>query len=514
MTLLYVRAVVPFEAGANSTDVLINEVHFNRTALDIYHYKLYSNGTLSNGTDCYLAFNQFKPHMQTENGTVIKGVSCYAPVRDIGSHAAAGLAFALMFSISIFFTLLNLRKHGRRYLPHDRRWRLLGRRAKWIWMLVLAGCGAISCFMSIDVDRDYVVNSPLVLQSVFYTILTPVMMAVVWEAVRHWGSWQERQIIDRDPYAFSKSSTRRGQEFVLPMIFYGLALANFFLTVPRSWGPIEMQRSLEQEMADAKPAATDIRWRIASFLAMGGVLVICYSLEHSLYRYRIRPTSTWGQLMFYLNAAPSQFLVALVLLGFKVGYAIASAYDWTVSPLRYGVSGGWIYGLGYTPPLLLIVLFNICGHCELNDDQAIIARRGDLDNALADDMGVGQRKPSWWTKGRSFVREIRRQSTQKDTDEMDRYVEMGIINPEEQQQQQQQQPGEDPFAKPKPETQISPRTASQGSEATSMTAVDSGSEVAHRHMEYVTESGNLSRCSSDDPAAVHPPQRARDMIDG
>ncbi|RAH46773.1 uncharacterized protein BO95DRAFT_441979 [Aspergillus brunneoviolaceus CBS 621.78] len=363
--------------------------------------------------------------------------------------------------------------------------------------------------MSIDVDRDYVVNSPLILQSVFYTILTPVMMAVVWEAVRHWGSWQERQIIDRDPYAFSKSSTRRGQEFVLPMIFYGLALANFFLTVPRSWGPIERQRSLEQQMADAKPAATDIRWRIASFLAMGGVLVICYSLEHSLYRYRIRPTSTWGQLMFYLNAAPSQFLVALVLLGFKVGYAIASAYDWTVSPLRYGVSGGWIYGLGYTPPLLLIILFNICGHCELNDDQALIARRGDLDSAIADDMGVGQRKPSWWTKGRSFVREIRRQSTQKDTDEMDRYVEMGIIHPEE-----QQQPGEDPFTKPKPETQINTRTASQASEATSMTAVDSVSDVAHRYLEYATESGNLSRCSSDDPAAVHPPQRAKDMIDG
>ena len=155
---------------------------------------------------------------------------------------------------------------------------------------------------------------------------------------------------------------------MLPILFYACAFANFFLTVPRSWTPIEMQRSPEQQINDAKPVATDARWRVAGFVAIGGVLVICYSLEHSIYRYRMRPSSTMGQLLFYLNAAPSQFLVAIALLGVKIGYAIASAFDWTVSPLKYGVNSGWLYGLGYTPPLLLLILFNICGLCELNDD--------------------------------------------------------------------------------------------------------------------------------------------------
>ncbi|GAQ42809.1 hypothetical protein AtubIFM55763_009374 [Aspergillus tubingensis] len=504
MPLLYVRAVVPFEAGANATDVLINEVHFNRTALNYYHYTLFSNGTLSNGTDCYLAFNQFQPHMN-ENGTFVNGTSCYAPIRDMGRHASAGLAFAFMFVFAIVFTLINMRKHSRRYLPADRRWTLLGRRAKWIWMLFIAACGTISCFMSIDVDRGYIVSVPLILQSVFYTLLTPGMMAAVWEAVRHWGSWQERQIYDRDPYAFQVSSSRQGQEFVLPLVFYGCALANFVLTVPRSWTAIEMQRSLDQQLNEAKPVATDVRWRAAGFVAIAGVLVICYSLEHSIYRYRARPTSTIGQLLFYLNAAPSQFLIAIVLLGIKIGYAIASAFDWTISPLRYGVDSGWFYGLGYTPVLLLLILFNICGFCELNEDKALIVQRDEFDHAVADAVGVGQRKPSWWKKSRTFVRELsdhhRRQGSQQDDRDMGRFVEMGIIKPREQPQDDE----------PKPETWVTTRTASQGSESTTVAHTESNPESSPAYVEYTLQQ-ELSRDSSNETDVHGRPQTGRDIL--
>ena len=47
-------------------------------------------------------------------------------------------------------------------------------------------CGTIASFMSVDVDRDHVQSAPLVIQSVFYSLLTPVMLAAVWEAVRNW----------------------------------------------------------------------------------------------------------------------------------------------------------------------------------------------------------------------------------------------------------------------------------------------------------------------------------------
>ncbi|KAE8369494.1 hypothetical protein BDV27DRAFT_120727 [Aspergillus caelatus] len=436
MTLLYIRGLAPYQPGDNGTDVIINEVHFNRTALDTYNYRLYTNGTLSNGTNCFLAFQRFRPHMFAENGTFINGTSCYAPINDIGQHASLGLAYALMFVITIFLSLINLRKHGRSYLPHDRRWNIVSRRLKWCWLIFVAVCGAISCFMSIDVDRNYLQSAPLILQSVFYTLLTPGLMAAVWEAVRHWASWQARQIHDRDPYAFTKTSTRKWQEILLPILFYILALLNFILTVPRSWSAIELQRSEEQQTINARPVATDTRWRAAGFVALAGMLVITYSLEHSIYRYKPRPSSTGGQLLFYLNAAPSQFLLAIAILGIKIGYAIASAFDWTVSPLKYDVQSGWIYGLGYTPALLIILIFNICGYCELNEDKALIAQRGELESGLASDVGIGQRNPPWWKKQRlrSFAREItgRGSPIDRDREDMARYVEMGIIKPQEQ----------------------------------------------------------------------------------
>ncbi|KAF7593439.1 hypothetical protein BBP40_011542 [Aspergillus hancockii] len=490
MTLLYIRALAPYQTGDNGTDVMINEVHFNRTALESYNYRLYTNGTLSNGTKCYLASQQYKPHMFAENGTFINGTSCYAPIHDIGKHASLGLAFALMFVISIFLSLLNLRKHGRGYLRNDQHWNHLGRRLKWCWLLFVAVCGAISCFMSIDVDRNYLQSAPLILQSVFYTLLTPGLMAAVWEAVRHWATWQERQIYDRDPYAFAKTSTRKRQETLLPILFYIFTLLNFILTVPRSWSAIELQRSPEQAALNARPVATDIRWRTAGFMALTGMLVICYSLEHSIYRYKPCPASTAGQILFYLNAAPSQFLVVIAILGVKIGYAIASSFDWTVSPLKYDVDSGWIYGLGYTPALLIILVFNVCGFCELNEDKALITQRDELETGLA---GDGKKSGRWWKrkKGlRSFAREAtgRLYPPDVDREDMARYVEMGVIK-------RGQQAGEGVVGSEglnKEDPRVSTHQASNSS-----TTVD-GAESRPDRVEYAVQVGGLELSSSDD----------------
>lgn len=67
----------------------------------------------------------------------------------------------------------------------------------------------------------------------------------------------------------------------------------------------------------------------------------------------------------------------------KVAYDIAAAFAWSISPLRFGVQPVWIYGLGYTPALLLIALFDVCGLCETNEDKALIAQRMWVHTALA-----------------------------------------------------------------------------------------------------------------------------------
>ncbi|KAA8646071.1 hypothetical protein EYZ11_001931 [Aspergillus tanneri] len=497
MNSLFMRALAPFQTGANDTDVLINQVHFNRTALNLYNYTLYTNGTLSNGSECYLAFDEFKPHLFAENGTVVNGTSCYAPVNRLGQHGSLGLFFAFMFSVSVFFTLINLRKHGRRLLPIDRRWNIMGRRLKWFWLLFVAVCGTVSCFMSVDVDRGYLQSAALTMQSVFYTLITPGLMAAVWEAVRHWGSWQERQIFDRDPYAFTKPSTREGQEFTLPILFYAFAIVNFILTVPRSWSAIERQRSAEQQELDARPVATDVRWRTAGFMALGGMLVICYSLEHSIYRYKPRPTGVLSQLLFYINEVPSEFLVVIALLGVRIGYSIMSSFEWSVSPLKSDVNSGWIYGLGYAPALLVIIVMNLCGFSELNEDRALIAQRDEIETAVANDVGVGQRKPSWWKSGRlrTFAREItgNRRLSSPDSNDLEHYVEMGVIKPQSQ-GNEPQKTETNPSSPFKEDTRVTTRIASQTSGTTS--AASEPGLTPHR-MEYVIQPGNPQNSSDD-----------------
>jgi hypothetical protein len=215
------------------------------------------------------------------------------------------------------------------------------------------------------------------------------------------GSWQERQIFDRDPAELPIESSREGQEFWLPLVFYMFTWINFFLAIPRTWTPIELQRSPEQQDVSARPAATDIRFKAAGFMALGGLLVICYSLGHSLYHYRHRPAVGSRRRCFYLRAAPTKFKLVLGILALRIGYAIASAFEWTISPFKYNANPGWIYGLGYTPVLLIIIVFNIAGYEELNDDQALMVQREERRRFLDNRLGLGPRKPNWWKKMRA-----------------------------------------------------------------------------------------------------------------
>ena len=77
----------------NATDTVINGIHFNRTALDFFNYTLYSNGTLSNWTNCWLTFDIYRPHM-LPNGTFLNATSCYSPIKGISQRGGVGIAFA------------------------------------------------------------------------------------------------------------------------------------------------------------------------------------------------------------------------------------------------------------------------------------------------------------------------------------------------------------------------------------------------------------------------------------
>jgi hypothetical protein len=241
-------------------------------------------------------------------------------------------------------------------------------------------------------------------------------------------------------------------------------------------------------------------------MALAGMLVICYSLEHSIYRYKPLPASTTGQLLFYLNAAPSQFLVVIAILGVKIGYTIASSFDWIVSPLRYDVDSGWIYGLGYTPAILIIAIFNVCGYCDLNEDKALIARRDELKHALASD---GKKDGRCWKKNkrlRSVARVVTGRGSlpdDEDGEDMARHVEMGVIKP-------RQQAGEGVVGSElnKEDPRVTTRHASHSSSTTD------GADSSPHRVEYSVQGGNLERSSSDDTRVSDvQPQMERKVLD-
>lgn len=186
LPFLLIRDLLAFpHNGDNSSDTVINDVHFNVTSLQYWNYTYYTNNTISNGSNCYLIFDQYRP-VYYSNGTWVNATSCYVPIFGVGRRGKAGIAFGVAFAVSLLFTLVNLNKHGKMWLREDRRFRIIGRRWQWYWLLFTAACGIISCITSLDVDRDYLQQIAIVLQSFFYFLMVPGTLAAVWEAVRHW----------------------------------------------------------------------------------------------------------------------------------------------------------------------------------------------------------------------------------------------------------------------------------------------------------------------------------------
>lgn len=185
MPLIDLRDIVVPTPANGPDDTIFNGVHFNTSALSHWNYTIYSNNTISNNSQCFLVFDEYRP-VFFENGTWVNATNCYVPYYHIKDRGKLSIVFASLFTFSIMLTLWNLKKHGQQFLREDKRFRLVGRRWQWYWMLFTAACGMISTITGIDVDRDYLPELPIALTSFFFILMVPGTLAMVWEAVRHW----------------------------------------------------------------------------------------------------------------------------------------------------------------------------------------------------------------------------------------------------------------------------------------------------------------------------------------
>ncbi|OWP06096.1 hypothetical protein B2J93_1853 [Marssonina coronariae] len=396
MEIIKARDLLTFPSGDNSSDSLIDGIQWNLTTLRQWNYTYYSNQTFSNGSLCFLVFEPYTPRL-LENGTFLNSTTCYSAIRPIGARSKIGLVFACLFALSIVLTLVNLRKHGKLFLPAEKRFRAIGRRWQWYWMLVVAGCALVSCVSNVDVDRYYLPELPILLSSFFWFLMLPTTMCVVWESVRHWGSWQERQMVDHSPFVLAQDDRRSRVEFWLPLLFYFFVCMNFFMVAPRSWTSIELQRDPQQQSLNAEPTATDLRFRLAAFLLLGSWLTAVFSLWHSLkhYKPRNRGIVNWG--LGVVRYTPKKFLFTLPLSLAMIGYEAACAFDFSISPLKLDTRLPLMYGLGWTPIAATLLTYEAAGYADPNEDRELTRQRRVRGAQIDAEMGI-TRKPHWWSR--------------------------------------------------------------------------------------------------------------------
>ena len=214
------------------------------------------------------------------------------------------------------------------------------------------------------------------------------------------GSWQERQLCDIDAFSFPQHDYRSRKEFYMPLVFYVFDWLTFFVTIPRSWTAVQRQGSQYQIQHAARPAATDIRFKIGAIFALNAWCLVLYSLHHNIKCYRLRPYGSALTLVGFLQQAPVKYLLTVPLAALHVAYAVAAAWAWSISPLNISAPVGLLYGFGYGPILLIMVIYNIYGYLESNEDRALIAQRIERERATDAALGVGKasKKPPWWSK--------------------------------------------------------------------------------------------------------------------
>lgn len=214
------RDVISFPEGDNDTDTVFGGVHFNLTTLQHFNYTHYSNNTISNGSKCWLTFEPYQPALLYTNGSFVNATKCYSAIEPVGLRGFVGIGFAVAYGICLVLTITVLAKHGKMYLPKERRFYPIGRRWQWYWAIFVCAAALISLLTNVDVDRYYLQELPITLTVFFWFLMCMGTTALVWEAVRHWGSWQERQFIDPNPFVYREDDRRATVEFWLPLWFY------------------------------------------------------------------------------------------------------------------------------------------------------------------------------------------------------------------------------------------------------------------------------------------------------
>ena len=172
------------------------------------------------------------------------------------------------------------------------------------------------------------------------------------------------------------------------------------MNIPRNWLNLQAQADAWQISAVATPNATDNRFKAGAILAFIAWALIVFSLWHSIHQYRLRDRSgLLSRSIGCMGSIPIRFVFTLPLLLVTIGYAEAQGWLWSINIGRQDVNSGFLYGLGYGPPLLILYINIIDGLRTPNEDLTLIKQRIARGQAIDAELGLRRpRKPWWWRK--------------------------------------------------------------------------------------------------------------------
>jgi Protein of unknown function (DUF2434) len=147
----------------------------------------------------------------------------------------------------------------------------------------------------------------------------------------------------------------------------------------------------------AKPAASDARFKVAAFSGVIAWCIIVHCLRHNLHYYKPKQHGPWQSFNGFLHYTPIKFMLVLPLMLVKLGYSIASSFEYTLNPMNINVNIGYMYGLGYAPILLILLILEIAGYFDGNEDKMLITQRRNRGRQIDNEIGI-VKKPNWWSK--------------------------------------------------------------------------------------------------------------------
>jgi hypothetical protein len=152
-----------------------------------------------------------------------------------------------------------------------------------------------------------------------------------------------------------------------------LLAQTFFLSILRSWTPIP--KGGPEGMA----AATDGRFKASSLMPVFAFLVIVWSIGVTEFYYQ--PVA---------KKIPWKIPACLFLVLIRIGYNIAVAWDYEISPMKQKVPEAYIFALGYVPVLLIMLVMIVAAWREKNDDLVIKDIRDQRHAKMDSELGISR----------------------------------------------------------------------------------------------------------------------------